>query len=114
MDPRVKEFIPDLADTHVRSALHKLLFFSLLIIGVPLACMFILKQVFESKFLQSMDNCLLLVKISYLDVFHYSHSDSLLYAAIIAVILVNVILGIFVYVAYTEDDTPKKVTEKRD
>ncbi|XP_076467692.1 vacuolar ATPase assembly integral membrane protein vma21-like [Babylonia areolata] len=39
-------------------------------------------------------------------------SSSYFYAAIVAIVIVHIILGCFIYVAFTEDDTPRPEFKK--
>ncbi len=96
----MNQFIPDLRDDRAMQALKKLTIYSVSIIVIPLVSMFFLKRYLFEWLLG------------------YSNSDSLLYAAIIAVVMVHVVLVLFIYVAWTEEETPKfcpmDVSEKQD
>ncbi|KHN81248.1 Vacuolar ATPase assembly integral membrane protein VMA21 [Toxocara canis] len=88
------QFVPNLRDESVQTAVKNLLIYSLTIISVPLGSMFFLKKyLFEV-------------------ILGYNNQDSILYSAIIAVVLVHVVLALFVYAAYKDDG--KKKTEKKD
>jgi H+/gluconate symporter-like permease len=55
------------------------------------------------------------------DILHYNYSDSSLYAALVAILLVHIILALFVYAAWKEEfprpspaDTTRANAEKED
>uniref|UniRef100_A0A1I7XVG0 Vacuolar ATPase assembly integral membrane protein vma21 n=1 Tax=Steinernema glaseri TaxID=37863 RepID=A0A1I7XVG0_9BILA len=91
----MEELIPNFRDRSTQKAVKNLLTYSLVIILVPLGSMFLLKKyLFE-------------------DLMGYGHQDAMLYAAIIAVILVHVVLGLWLFAAYNDGSTPSK-DEKED
>ncbi|EJW89072.1 vacuolar ATPase assembly integral membrane protein VMA21 [Wuchereria bancrofti] len=84
------QFIPNLRDKTVQTAVKNLLTYSLTIIVVPLGSMFFLKKfVFEA-------------------LLGYDNQESILYSAILAVVLVHILLFLFVYTAYQSDGRPGK------
>jgi len=91
---KMNEFVPNFRDRQVAGAVKKLIMFSLSIIGLPLSSMFLSKRyLFEGYF-------------------GYSPQDSITYAAIVAVILVHLVLGAFVYTAWNETDQPTTIAAK--
>ncbi|KAH7731683.1 vacuolar ATPase assembly integral membrane protein VMA21 [Aphelenchoides avenae] len=81
--------IPNLRDQNVQSAVKNLVTYSLVILLVPLGSMFILKAFLFERFLG------------------YGNSDSMMFSAIIAVILVHVVLVLWIWTANNEGK-PKK------
>ncbi|XP_063046371.1 vacuolar ATPase assembly integral membrane protein vma21 [Engraulis encrasicolus] len=78
------------------SALKTLLFFTLLMITLPIGLYFASKSlIFEASF-------------------QMSSSDSYFYAAIVAVLAVHVVLALFVYVAWNEGSGTKRKEGKHD
>ncbi|XP_028815335.1 vacuolar ATPase assembly integral membrane protein vma21-like [Denticeps clupeoides] len=70
------------------SALKILLFFTLLMVTLPIGLYFASKSYFEGSM-------------------KMSNTDSYFYAAIVAVLAVHVVLALFVYVAWNEGSPPK-------
>ncbi|TKR78094.1 hypothetical protein L596_018956 [Steinernema carpocapsae] len=91
----MEELIPNFRDQNTQKAVKNLLTYSIVIILVPLGSMFFLK-----KFL-------------FQDLLGYGHQDAMLYAAIIAVVLVHVVLGLWLVAAYN-DGVPTSKAEKED
>ncbi|CAO4369813.1 unnamed protein product [Caenorhabditis nigoni] len=81
---------PNFRDQEVQSAVKNLLTYSLVILIVPLASMFLLKQYFFEALLG------------------FGANDALTYSAIIAVILVHVVLGIWLLAATKQEDRKKR------
>uniref|UniRef100_A0A1I7V4Z0 Vacuolar ATPase assembly integral membrane protein VMA21 homolog n=1 Tax=Caenorhabditis tropicalis TaxID=1561998 RepID=A0A1I7V4Z0_9PELO len=81
---------PNFRDQEVQSAVKNLLAYSLVILIVPLASMFLLKQYFFEALLG------------------FASNDALTYSAIIAVILVHVVLGIWLLAATKQEDRKKR------
>ncbi|CAN86606.1 Vacuolar ATPase assembly integral membrane protein VMA21 homolog [Caenorhabditis elegans] len=81
---------PNFRDQEVQSAVKNLLTYSLVILIVPLASMFLLKQFFFEGLLG------------------VSANDALTYSAIIAVVLVHVVLGIWLFAATKQEDRKKR------
>ncbi|KAL2077795.1 hypothetical protein ACEWY4_027299 [Coilia grayii] len=78
------------------SALKTLLFFTVLMVTVPIGLYFASKTyLFEGPF-------------------QMSSSDSYFYAAIVAVLAVHVVLALFVYVAWNEGSVAKRKEGKHD
>ncbi|XP_041930558.1 vacuolar ATPase assembly integral membrane protein vma21-like [Alosa pseudoharengus] len=78
------------------SALKTLLFFTILMVTVPIGLYFASKAyIFEGSM-------------------QMSSSDSYFYAAIVAVLAVHVVLALFVYVAWNEGSPPKRKEGKHD
>ncbi|XP_076446549.1 vacuolar ATPase assembly integral membrane protein vma21-like [Babylonia areolata] len=76
-------------DTGNRSVMKKMLLFTILMVFLPIFSYFFSKAfVFEG----------LLGMVG---------SSSYFYAAIVAIVVVHIILACFLYVAFTEDDTPR-------
>ncbi|VDP15317.1 unnamed protein product [Onchocerca flexuosa] len=84
------QFIPNLRDKTVQTAVKNLITYSLTIIVVPLGSMFFLKKFFFEALLG------------------YDNQKSILYSAILAIILVHILLFLFVYTAYQSDAKPQK------
>ncbi|XP_030620527.1 vacuolar ATPase assembly integral membrane protein vma21-like [Chanos chanos] len=77
------------------SALKTLLFFTILMVTVPIGLYFVSKAyIFEASL-------------------QMSNTDSYFYAAIVAVLAVHVVLALFVYVAWNEG-SPRKSKGKHD
>lgn len=77
-------------DGSMVSALKTLLFFTVLMVTVPIGLYFASKSyIFEGSL-------------------QMSNTDSYFYAAIVAVLAVHVVLALFVYVAWTEGSSQKK------
>uniref|UniRef100_A0A914WSJ1 Vacuolar ATPase assembly integral membrane protein VMA21 homolog n=1 Tax=Plectus sambesii TaxID=2011161 RepID=A0A914WSJ1_9BILA len=92
----MEELIPNFRDRETQTAVKRLVIYSLVIIVVPLLSMFLLKLfLFEG-------------------IFGYSSQDSILYAAIIAVVIVHIVLGFFVYAAWKEEITPRTAAEEKE
>ncbi|CAI5444360.1 unnamed protein product [Caenorhabditis angaria] len=88
----MQDLIPNFRDQKVQGAVKNLLTYSLVILLVPLASMFLLKQFFFEALLG------------------YQPNDALTYSAIIAVILVHVVLAFWLFAATKED---KKKSENK-
>jgi heme/copper-type cytochrome/quinol oxidase subunit 2 len=105
------ELIPNFQDRETQTAVKRLVVYSLFIITVPLLSMFLLKVfIFEG----ALSGNLLDEKNMFSGVFGYSSQDSILYAAIIAVVIVHIVLGFFVYAAWKEEITPVRRVEDKE
>ncbi|VDP45718.1 unnamed protein product [Heligmosomoides polygyrus] len=88
------ELIPNLRDERVQGAVKNLLAYSIVILLVPLGSMFLLKRfMFE-------------------DLLGYSADEALTYSAVVAVVLVHVVLGFWLFAANKEEQ--KKTINKQD
>ncbi|XP_076878759.1 vacuolar ATPase assembly integral membrane protein vma21-like [Brachyhypopomus gauderio] len=86
------ETVPDFRgnDGSMVSALKTLLFFTILMVTVPIGLYFASKTyIFEGSL-------------------QMSNTDSYFYAAIVAVLAVHVVLALFVYVAWTEGSSQRR------
>ncbi|KAL8605191.1 hypothetical protein ACOMHN_031132 [Nucella lapillus] len=77
------------ADAAHRSVIKKMLIFTLLMVFFPIFSYFFSKAVVFEGMLGMVG------------------SNSFFYSAIVAIVAVHVILACFLYVAFTEDDTPR-------
>ncbi|KAI6176501.1 VMA21-like domain protein [Aphelenchoides bicaudatus] len=84
------DVISNLRDKTVQASIKSLMIYSITILVLPLSSMFVLKRVlFE-------------------DYFGYSSSQSMMYSAIVAVVLVHVILVFWIISATADERTKKK------
>ncbi|KAK1804233.1 hypothetical protein P4O66_020270 [Electrophorus voltai] len=89
---QASETAPDFRgnDGSLVSALKTLLFFTILMVTLPIGLYFASKAyIFEGSF-------------------EMSNTDSYFYAAIVAVLAVHVVLALFVYVAWTEGSSQRR------
>ncbi|KAK7098102.1 hypothetical protein V1264_004976 [Littorina saxatilis] len=83
-------------DQGSRAAMKKMLIFTVMMVILPIFSYFFSKAVVFEGFMGM------------------TGSSSYFYAAITAIVIVHVILAMFIYVAFTEDDTPQPQFKKQD
>ncbi|KAK7482930.1 hypothetical protein BaRGS_00025830 [Batillaria attramentaria] len=72
-----------------KGVMQKMLFFTVLMVFLPIFSYFFSKAFIFEGF------------------FGVVQANSYFYAAIVSIVVVHIILGCFIYVAFTEDDTPR-------
>jgi len=82
--------IPNLRDKNVQSAVKNLFAYSLLILVLPLGSMFGLKIFLFEGYLG------------------WKNQDAMMYSAIVAIILIYVVLGLWIRAAYKEEEKEEK------